>query len=533
MYSRPNQLFTASMLLIVSVLCALASAHATTFSVTNLDDSGAGSLRQAVLDANAASGADVINFSVTGVITLTTEGLTITDDLELLGPGAMSLSISGNNSNIVFVNSSGVILGISGLTISEGKGDGGSGTSEDSGTIYNYGTLVINNSAVRDSIMSDCYEDGTEWCVAGVVNFGTLTMNNSSVSYNYGAEGISGIVNVGTAMINNSIIEQNSSGDALAGISNHGLLAVKDSTIRDNRGGYGDAGVVNSRFGTLTVDRSTISGNSARCLSGVFNGNEMTINTSTVSNNRGDSGGILNGNNGSLSINASTVYGNTSGDGRECEAGAGISNMPGSTLVIGNTIVAGNNRNTGDLIGPVPADVKGLFVSLGHNLVGNADESSGFGSSGDQLGTLAAPLDPLLGPLQNNGGPTETHALLSGSSAIDMGSNSLLPPHTITDQRGFLRIVNGTVDIGAYEFGDGVLPTVFAVDDGPYVLDEGSALAGHANILDNDTGPEGVPLIPVVVDPPDHASFRRSPRCHLPLIRLTMHRHSSACCRRG
>jgi hypothetical protein len=86
---------------------------------------------------------------------------------------------------------------------------------------------------------------------------------------------------------------------------------------------------------------------------------------------------------------------------------------------------------------------------LGHNLIGNGSGSSGFDPT-DLVGTASNPIDPLLGPLADNGGPTLTMALLPGSPAIDAGDNTDAP---MWDQRGpgFRRIVNGTIDIGAYE----------------------------------------------------------------------------------
>ena len=87
---------------------------------------------------------------------------------------------------------------------------------------------------------------------------------------------------------------------------------------------------------------------------------------------------------------------------------------------------------------------------LGNNLIGKTDGSSGWVSS-DLTGTIASPLNPLLAPLGNYGGPTQTMALLPGSPAIDAGNNALIPAGVTTDQRGLPRIVNGTVDIGAFE----------------------------------------------------------------------------------
>ena len=118
-----------------------------------------------------------------------------------------------------------------------------------------------------------------------------------------------------------------------------------------------------------------------------------------------------------------------------------------ATTNLGNTIIAGNTAGTGP-------DVYGGITSQGNNLIGETDGSSGWVGS-DLTGTIAAPLDPMLGPLGNDGGPTQTMGLLPGSPAIDAGNNALIPSGVTTDQRGtgYPRIVNGTVDIGAFEFG--------------------------------------------------------------------------------
>jgi hypothetical protein len=106
--------------------------------------------------------------------------------------------------------------------------------------------------------------------------------------------------------------------------------------------------------------------------------------------------------------------------------------------------VAGNTASTS---GP---DAIGAVTSLGHNLVGATDGSSGWVGS-DLTGSAAAPLNPLLAPLGNYGGPTQTMPLLPGSPALDAGDNALLPAGHTTDQRGLPRAVGGAVDIGAFE----------------------------------------------------------------------------------
>ena len=131
-----------------------------------------------------------------------------------------------------------------------------------------------------------------------------------------------------------------------------------------------------------------------------------------------------------------TVAGNSCSDG-----GGGISTDVTGSLALGNTIIA---DNTGPVAGP---DFDGTVTSdLGYNLVGDPSASSGFTGPSDLLN-----VDPDLASLKDNGGPTETMWLMAGSPAIDAGDNALLPPGTLPDQRGFARISNGAVDIGAFE----------------------------------------------------------------------------------
>ena len=115
--------------------------------------------------------------------------------------------------------------------------------------------------------------------------------------------------------------------------------------------------------------------------------------------------------------------------------------------------------NTAQSDGP---DVSGAIVSLGNNLIGATDGSSGWVGS-DLTGTRDLPLNPVLAPLSDYGGPTQTMPLLYGSPAIDAGNNALIPAGITTDQAGQPRIFNGTVDIGVIE-NQGVLVPSFVVD---------------------------------------------------------------------
>jgi hypothetical protein len=121
---------------------------------------------------------------------------------------------------------------------------------------------------------------------------------------------------------------------------------------------------------------------------------------------------------------------------------------PSPAGTIRNTIIAGNRASS-------CPDVNGYLPSSGHNLIGDGTGGSGFGAS-DLVGTAAHPIGPQLSPLQNNGGPTPTIALLPGSPAIGAGDNTGAP---VSDERGFTRIVGGTIDIGAFEFQAAGQPT--------------------------------------------------------------------------
>ena len=265
-----------------------------TLTVTNTGDSGAGSLRQAIADANSG---DTIDFAVTGTITLTTGQLVISQDLTIEGPGTGSLTISGNNVSRVFSITVGNVA-ISGVTIR----DGNSGS--DSGGIQNFGTLTLTNSTVSGNTAND---NGGGIFSAG----GTLTITNSTVSGNSGEGG--GIHNGGgTLTITNSTVSDNIAGDKGGGIRNDGTLTITNSTVSDNN----DGGIRND--GTLTITNSTVSDNNGDKGGGIHNGGSgiLTITNSTVSDNQAsdDGGGIFNAG-GALTITNSTVSGNTADDG--------------------------------------------------------------------------------------------------------------------------------------------------------------------------------------------------------------------------
>jgi hypothetical protein len=412
-------------------------AYAATFTVTNTNDSGAGSLRQAISDANAAAGPDTITFSVTGTITLTSGQLGITDDLTIDGPGAANLAISGNNASGV-LEVSGGSLDLMDVTVVNGSAFRGGGIVSGGGT-----TLTVTNSTFSGNSAS--FQGG------GIFNGGTLAIANSTFYGNSaGSEG-GGIFNGGTLTVTNSTFSGNSA-DSGGGMSNGGTLTLTNSTFSGNSARSG--GGMASDVGTLTVTDSTFSGNSAAVGGGIrIDGGTLTVTNSTFSGNSasgafGFGGGIFNI--GTLTVTNSTFSANSAG-----RSGGGIANRAGGIVNFRNSTFSGNSavtsgggidnldgvltlENTIAANSPSGGNCSGAILDGGGNLQ----------HPGTDCGLTIASDDPLLGPLQNNGGPTDTMALQPGSPAIDAAVAANCPP---TDQRGVSRPQGAGCDIGAYE----------------------------------------------------------------------------------
>ena len=413
--------------------------------VTNTNDSGIGSLRSVI--AGASSGDTIVFRSdVSGTITLTNGVLNITKPLDIDGPGADNLTISGNGATEVFNVKYGVTATIAGLTIADGS-------SNDGGGIYNLGTLDVvfstltNNSAGngdgggifngaggqltvdRSSLYGniDLSGDGG----GGIFNgFGaTLTVSNSTFVNNSAQSGDGGgILNSNTMWEAGSIFSGNSAKGGGGGISNPGTLTLADATLLGNSAKQGGGGI--SNLGTLTLTNATLSANSADFAGGVYNEGKLTVTNSTFSGNSAvvAGGGIVNSgeltvtnctlagnscdeigggieNGGDVTVSNSTISSNSAGDG------GGIYNNLANGTTLANTIIAAN----------INADVVGTFISKGHNLIGDPSNAAGF------VPTDLLNVNPLLGPLQNNDGLTQSMALLPGSPAIDAGDSIFIP----------------------------------------------------------------------------------------------------------
>ncbi len=251
-------------------------------------------------------------------------------------------------------------------------------------------------------------------------------------------------------------------------MENGGTATFTGCTISGNSANYG-GGVAND--GTLTLTACTLSGNSANYGGGVLNDRTATLTACTLSGNSASEGGGLDNNFGAvMTLTACTLSGNSA------SAGGGLANDTGpnftSNVTIGDTIVAGNMA----AIGP---DVSGaVLTDQGYNLIGNNAGSSGFTGPNDQLGTITSPIDPLLAPLGDYGGPTQTMALLAGSPAIGKGAAL----GQTTDQRGQIR--GDIVDIGAFQASLVVESAASTVD----TTAAGLTLPGAVNLADQFAG---------------------------------------------
>jgi CSLREA domain-containing protein len=289
--------------------------------------------------------------------------------------------------------------------------------------------------------------DGSANLGGGVYNAGSLSLTNCTLSGNSAAYG-GGIDNIGTLALTNSTLTGNSASGVGGGINNHrGTLALTNSTLSGNSARSG-GGIFSD--GTLALTASTLTGNSALYGGGIWNGGTLSVTNSTLTGNGGpyenralSGGGIRNS--GTLSVTNSTLTGNSA------NVGGGVFNV--GSMSLNNSIVA-NSPSGGDLSGSYTG---------GHNLFGSV----------------------ALKPLADNGGPTETMALPTGSPAIGAADPALAPA---TDQRGFAR--DAHPDIGAFEFVQGPTLTQSLAS---VTVPEGSP-ATNAGTFNDTLGRAGVTL---------------------------------------
>ena len=400
------------MLLPFTLLCAAVaswqSVYAATITATNTNDTGPGSLRKALA---IAQDGDTIQFSVTGTIILTSGPLSVPESraINISGPGANALVINGNATTFLFSLGRGTVS-ISDLALTNGKNN-----SSDGGAIRMFtgskltltNCIISNNSTALNG--GAIYVTGHNVCPAQLET--NLTLNYCTVSDN-------------SAAIHGGAISSTPMGSSCG----RTIVTINNCTISGNSAGLQGGAFYNSPFGTLRfglarliVSNSTLSGNSAR------EGGAIR----SYAGGRADPGAS------EVTVRNSTIIGNSARGLGDCISNGGRL----ARVTIGDTILKGRASGANIYNGG------GTVTSLGYNLC--SDNGAGYLTAvGDQINIT----NPIVGPLQDNGGPTLTHELLTGSPAIDHGNPGFSPPPD-EDQRGcpFGRVFNNRIDVGSFE----------------------------------------------------------------------------------
>lgn len=478
-------------LLIVAVLCLAGGLCAATFNVTNLNDTGAGSLRQALLDAEAAAGADNIIFNATlnGTINLQTALPDINESVTIEGPTAPNRAVTvaraatASTNFRIFTITAGTVS-ISDLTMAEGNI---TGAPAQGGGIRNAGTLTMTRCVIRDCVATGSDNAaGTGGAAAGGGIFTTGVLNltdcmimdceahgGASTSGAAGGDtrgaGIhtdAGLLTVIRCRIGHCHSDGgqgtgNGIGTAAALLIGAGGANIRDSDIHGNENrsfhAPSNSGASVVVLGATLMFRTSVC-ESVGC--GMIVDADTILRNVTVSGNvGGNNGGILVFS-GTCSFEYCTITQNSGIEG-------GIS--ASSALNITGCIVAGNSG--------LSPDVSGSFLDGGFNLIGDGSGGSGFTVS-TLVGTSFNPISAGLGPLKSFG-DTQGHELLFGSFAINAGGSGA----PADDQRGANRALGGTPDIGSIEFIANIAPS-FTTSGGVQVSgDQGVTIAAWAGSI--------------------------------------------------
>ncbi len=353
--------------------------------VTTLEDElntdGDCSLREAIQAANTnlpvddcpvgdAIITDTITFSVSGMITL--NGLlNVVGGGPLFIDGANTITLSGNGIVQILVNTFGADLTLEGLSLVDGY------SSIYGGGIFNNGKIIVNDCTLSGN---NAIEGG------GISNWYDMRISNSTISGNNATTNGGGIFNRGTITITNSTFSGNTSDSWGGAIYNPGHMSIENSIFSENNSPLA-GGIYNGD--TLSINGSTLSGNySTWCGGGILNDSLLIITNTTLSGNNSESGGAI-CNSDTLTVTNATLSGNSA----LSTYGGGIYTFDGNAM-LANTIVA-NNLSGGDCL-----IHSGIFTDGGHNL--SSDDTCGLDPANGSIPNT----DPLLGPLQDNGGPT-------------------------------------------------------------------------------------------------------------------------------
>lgn len=395
----------------LGVLGGVSRAPAAVFTVVNTNDAGPGSLRDAITQANSITNpvADTIDFAITGVIRLESSLPALAQDVTITGPGATNLVISGQQAHAILAVNVNITPLLSGLTFADGLGATGGGAVVNDGILTLQSCIFTNNTATNGG--------------GAILNRGTLTLDVCTLVSNrvVGMPGISvASTNIPAGTGNNA------QGGALLSVS--GSVRLTNCTFSGNEA-FGGKGGDNEQEGGGGTGGGGFGG-----AVGFENGSLVMVNCTLTGNRaKGGTGGIVKGDLGPPGSDGFGV------------AGGFFSKFSPANASLLNTIVAGNLCSTNPA-SPYRPDVRGYLVSLGGNLVQDTN-----GLTVPLLTNDLVNVSPLLGSLQDNGGPIPTHAFATNSPALDAG---VAAGAAALDARGVIRPQGKGVDAGAYEWGN-------------------------------------------------------------------------------
>ncbi len=404
---------------------------------------------------SSARGGGIFN---TGELTVTNSS--IVDNASNLGGGIANLG-----EGILFLHASQIIENVAdswgGGIYSPGSAEIQFSTIKDNsgelgGGIYRGGSEVTGTLQIEDSMLvgNTVAEDGGALYATDFLLLRSQVTSNTAI---HDGGCIFALGASGTVTINSSVLSGNSAGQqggCIYSDSKGAIIAY--STIADNAAALQGGGIYSTA--EMTITHSTINSNeSAISGGGIYvNFDPLHLENATISGNKALNGGGI-ANYGEVDLTNVTVVENQAGFGSiDQGVGGGLYNDPGMIATLINTIVAKNEDLTSNVFGPDCYSDLGGINSLGHNLVRIADGCNWPSVPFDLIGDFNTPIEPMLGPLTDNGGDTQTYALLAGSPLIDAGHVLACPA---TDQRGVSRPADGdgdgqaVCDIGAFEKG--------------------------------------------------------------------------------
>lgn len=531
--------------LVGAALGVASTADAAVFNVTNNADSGAGSLRQAIIDANTAGGPDTITFDAAlsgSTITLTTGEMLISDSVGIQGLGSADVTVDANNASRVFYiyhpNPAPVDVTISGLTLANGFSVVPSDPTASAGGAIS----IIGESVTLDDV--DILNS-----VAGGAGGGISFLGIDSTSaYNE----VSAVLSVQNSTLSGNTaehidlgvpVDQGGCGGGIYAASIYNVtldnVTLSNNIARCSGGGF--AGIYFQDGGTVTIQSSVITGNSVNAVEGGSGGGvsfvygysygpTASVIDTTISGNDGGGygGGIASVYLYGLTIQRTTISGN------EAESGAGVASIYSvgtienstvaentaslygggiytvySYLTVKETTISGNTAGDDgpgidaylysevDLVNSIVAnntpgsdllnDTDSSF-NVSYSLIENPDVATINDNGGNIFDT-----DPQLGPLQDNGGPTLTMKPAGASPVVNAGDPTFTPPPA-TDQRGFARVSGGIIDMGSVELNAGTMQFSVAAQG----VNED---AGNAEVTVTRTGgADGAASVQVTVD---------------------------------